>query len=301
MMKRKGYLQKIRLAVQTAAAVLFNGYAAGFAKGKIFTGKSKLFCVPVLNCYSCPGALGSCPIGSLQSVLAGGKFRFSFYVLGLIMLFGIVLGRVVCGFPCPFGFLQELIFKIPIKKPGINKKTDRCFRYLKYIVLVVFVFALPLFLKDKYGVSSPYFCKWICPAGTLEGGFPLLAANESLRSAVGGLFTWKVFVLIAVLLLCIFIERPFCKYLCPLGAVYGVFNRFSFFRIDINKSKCTSCRKCERTCPMQVDVLKDPNSVECIRCGKCGSACPESAIKLETLFSLKKESKELKKTEFREK
>lgn len=291
-MKRKNILQKIRPAVQTAAAVLFNGYAAGFAKGKIFTGKTKLFCVPVLNCYSCPGALGSCPIGSLQSVISDRKYSFSFYVLGFIMLFGIILGRVVCGFLCPFGFLQELIFKIPLKKVKLNRKLDCLFRYLKYIILAVFVFGLPLLLSDKYGASSPYFCKWICPAGTLEGGFSLLALNESLRSASGGLFVWKATALIIILLLCIFIERPFCKYLCPLGAVYGLFNRFSFFRTEIDKSKCTSCHGCERVCPMQVEVLKDPNSAECIRCGKCGSFCPESAIKLEALFSLEKVSKE---------
>ena len=289
---KKSILQKIRPAVQTAAAVLFNGYAAGFAKGKIFTGKTKLFCVPVLNCYSCPGALGSCPIGGLQSVISDRKFSFSFYVLGFIMLFGIILGRVVCGFLCPFGFLQELIFKIPLKKVKVNRKLDRLFRYLKYIIFAVFVFGLPLLLSDKYGASSPYFCKWICPAGTLEGGFSLLAFNESLRSAAGGLFVWKATALIIILLLCIFIERPFCKYLCPLGAVYGLFNRFSFFRTEIDKSKCTSCHRCERVCPMQVEVLKDPNSAECIRCGKCGSFCPESAIKLEALFSLEKVSKE---------
>ena len=208
------------------------------------------------------------------------------------MLFGIILGRVVCGFLCPFGFLQELIFKIPLKKVKLNRKLDCLFRYLKYIILAVFVFGLPLLLSDKYGASSPYFCKWICPAGTLEGGFSLLALNESLRSAAGGLFVWKATALIIILLLCIFIERPFCKYLCPLGAVYGLFNRFSFFRTEIDKSKCTSCHGCERVCPMQVEVLKDPNSAECIRCGKCGSFCPESAIKLEALFSLEKVSKE---------
>ena len=289
---KKSILQKIRAAVQTAAAVLFNGYAAGFAKGKIFTGKTKLFCVPVLNCYSCPGALGSCPIGSLQSVISDRKYNFSFYVLGFIMLFGIILGRVVCGFLCPFGFLQELIFKIPLKKVKVNKKSDRIFRYLKYVILAVFVFGLPLLLSDKYGGSSPYFCKWICPAGTLDGGFPLLATNESLRSAVGVLFAWKATSLIIILLLCAFIERPFCKYLCPLGAIYGLFNRFSFFRMEINKSKCTACPGCERVCPMQVEVLKNPNGAECIRCGKCGSFCPESAIKLEALFKLEKVSRE---------
>ena len=285
-------MDKKRFGILAAASLIQNANLKGFFTGKIYQGPIKNVCVPGLNCYSCPGAVGSCPIGSLQGFLSGLKFRFPYYVVGLLLFFGAVLGRAVCGLLCPFGFLQELIFKIPLKKVKVNKKSDRIFRYLKYVILVVFVFGLPLLLSDKYGTSSPYFCKWICPAGTLEGGFPLLATNESLRSAVGGLFTWKVFVLIAVLLLCMFIERPFCKYLCPLGAVYGVFNRFSFFRTEIDKSKCTACHRCERVCPMQVEVLKDPNSAECIRCGKCGSFCPESAIKLEALFSLEKVSKE---------
>ena len=111
--------------IQLLAAVLFNGYAIGFWKGRIFTGGSKAFCVPVLNCYSCPGALGACPIGSLQSVLGDRRSGFPFYVLGTLMLFGVVLGRAVCGLLCPFGLVQDLLHKIPVKKVKVPTLIDR--------------------------------------------------------------------------------------------------------------------------------------------------------------------------------
>ena len=114
--------QRARAAVQLASAVFFNGYAAGFFRAEILTGKSKGVCVPVLNCYSCPGALGACPIGALQAVVGGADRKFPFYVLGSLMLFGVLLGRLVCGFLCPFGFLQDLISKIPVKKIKVPKR-----------------------------------------------------------------------------------------------------------------------------------------------------------------------------------
>ena len=207
-------------AVQLLAAALFNGYAAGFQKGKIFTGSSKAVCVPVLNCYSCPGALGACPIGSLQAALGGIQRRFPFYVLGLLMLFGIVLGRVVCGLLCPFGLAQDLLHKIPSPKLSVPKKLDRPARYLKYAVLLVLVIVLPAFAVTETGVTPPYFCEYVCPAGTLGGGIPLLLSNPTLRQAAGALFSWKVLVLAAVAAASVLVQRPFCRYLCPLGAFY---------------------------------------------------------------------------------
>ena len=263
--------------IQLAAAALFNGYAAGFAKSKIFTGGSKIACVPVLNCYSCPGALGSCPIGSLQAVIGGPKHNFSFYVLGTLMLFGILLGRLICGFLCPFGFVQDLLYKIPVRKLRLPKKVDRPLRYLKYAALLA-VLILPAILTNAIGVAPPYFCKYVCPAGTLEGGIPLLLGNESLRKVAGVLFVWKLMILLAILALSMFIGRPFCRYLCPLGALYGLFNRFSLFRMELDHNQCIGCKKCERACPMAVEVTKDLNSPECIRCGKCKSVCPTGAI-----------------------
>lgn len=271
-----------RSFIQLIAAVLVNGYAIGFQRGSIFTGKSKALCVPVLNCYSCPGALGACPIGSLQSIVSGYKYRVSFYVLGMLMLFGILLGRVVCGFLCPFGLLQDLLYKISVKKLNVPGKVDKCLRYLKYVVLFLLVILLPTLIRDEFGFGTTYFCKYVCPAGTLGGGIPLLIKNEGLRQTIGALFQWKLTVLIVILVLAILIYRPFCKYLCPLGAFYSFFHKFSLYRLSVDKEQCVDCGACERACKMGVEVTKEINSPECIRCGACMDACPKGCIHRES-------------------
>lgn len=264
--------------IQLLAAVFFNGYLTGFQRGKIFTGGTKAVCVPVLNCYSCPGALGACPIGALQAAVGGGKPHFPFYVLGLLMLFGIVLGRAVCGLLCPFGLVQDLLHKVPIPKGSVPRRIDRPARWLKYVVLLVLVVLLPAFAADQTGVRPPYFCEFLCPAGTLEGGIPLLLADPSLRALAGALFGWKGLVLAGIVVLSMRIQRPFCRYLCPLGAAYSLFNRFGFFQMRLDSSKCEGCQACEHVCPMTVSVTKEINSRECIRCGKCRAVCPAGAI-----------------------
>ncbi|WP_204789198.1 MULTISPECIES: 4Fe-4S binding protein [unclassified Oscillibacter] len=274
--RMRGRISRQRV-IQLLAAALFNGYAAGFRKGRIFTGGSKAFCVPVLNCYSCPGALGACPIGALQTAL-GAKHHFPFYVLGTLMLFGVILGRAVCGLLCPFGLVQDLLHKIPLPKLTVPRRLDRPARYLKYLVLALLVVLLPAFLVTDTGIVPPLFCKYLCPAGTLGGGVPLLLADPNLRKVAGALFGWKALVLAAILLASMSVHRPFCKYLCPLGAFYALFNRFSFFQMRLDEHKCVGCGKCEAACPMQVEVTKDINAPECIRCGKCKAVCPTGAV-----------------------
>lgn len=274
--KRKWRLSFQRGA-QLISATLMNGYAVGFINGRIFTGKSKVLCVPGLNCYSCPGALGSCPIGALQTAL-GAKHQFPFYALGWMMLFGIVLGRLVCGLLCPFGLAQDLLHKIPAPKWKVRGKLDRVARYLKYLVLLAAVILLPAFFIGETGLGTPYFCKYICPAGTLEGGIPQMIANPQIRQLAGALFNWKVALLAAILIWSMFLSRPFCRYLCPLGAFYSLFNKCGFYRMRVDETKCVDCKKCQQVCPMGVEVTKNINSPECIRCGKCRDVCSVKAI-----------------------
>ncbi|MEG2204552.1 MAG: 4Fe-4S binding protein, partial [Oscillospiraceae bacterium] len=150
---------------------------------------------------------------------------------------------------------------------------------LKFGILAGFVVLLPLFALDILGQGAPWFCKLICPSGTLFAGLPLVFANESLRSAIGWLFGWKVFLLIALLLLSVVVYRPFCRYLCPLGAIYGLLNPVSLTRFSIDPTACTACGACQRACKLDIPVWKIPNSIECIRCGDCKAACPHGAIR----------------------
>lgn len=274
-MKKSG---KKRTLIQFFAAVVCNGYAEGFLHGKIYRGDQKFLCVPGLNCYSCLGALGACPIGALQAVLGDRRYKFSYYVFGVLLFFSMVLGRLVCGFLCPFGLVQDLLHKIPVPKWELPKRADKLLRWLKYVVLVVMVILLPITLTNAFGIAPPYFCEFICPAGTLEGGISLASQSETLRQMIGGLFYWKIFLLVLVVVGSMVIYRPFCKYLCPLGAFYGLFQRVGFFQMEVDGAKCDGCGLCEKTCPMQVDVRKNINSAECIRCGRCKDVCHTSAI-----------------------
>ena len=275
---RLGRTRRLRLLCQAAWFALTNGYAAGFLEKKIYTGKLKSLCVPGLNCYSCPGALAGCPIGSLQAVLSSSSFTVSCYVLGFLMMFGTLLGRFICGWLCPFGLVQDLLHKIPFLGKKKNLPGHRFLRYGKYLVLGVFVILLPMTVVGVTGMGDPWFCKYICPSGTLFGGLPLLASNPTLRAAAGWLFSWKTLLLVAIVLLSIRYYRPFCKYLCPLGALYGLFNPVSLYRLRVDQSECVHCGKCQQVCGMDIPVWEKPNSIECIRCGSCKASCPTGAI-----------------------
>ena len=148
------------------------------------------------------------------------------------------------------------------------------------MILLVFVILMPLFVVDIVGQGAPAFCKYICPSGTLLGGIPLVFKNPGLQSMVGFLFRWKVVILLVTLLTAIIIYRPFCKYICPLGATYALFNRISLYRITVGADKCTHCGICSKVCKMGVDPTKTPNSNECIRCGDCVHSCPQQAIQI---------------------
>ena len=277
--KRSGISQSIshfRSWIQAGATLLTNIHLPNFLKGGIYQGKGKAVCVPGLNCYSCPAASGACPIGSFQAVVGSSKFRFSYYITGFLILLGVLLGRFICGFLCPFGWFQELLHKIPTRK--ISTKKLKLLTYIKYVVLLVMVVLLPVLVTNDVGMGDPFFCKYLCPQGVLEGAIPLAAVNSGIRAALGALFSWKLGILIAVVVLSVLFYRPFCKWLCPLGAFYALLNKVSLLGMKVDKHKCVSCGKCAKACKMDVDVTKSPDHAECIRCGMCIRACPTNAV-----------------------
>lgn len=282
------FLSRFRGLIQAAAALLTNIHLPNFFKGGIYQGKGKAVCVPGLNCYSCPAASGACPIGSFQAVVGSSKFSFSYYITGFLILLGVLLGRFICGFMCPFGWFQELLHKIPTKK--FTTKKLKGLTFIKYAVLLIMVVLLPALVVNDVGMGDPFFCKYLCPQGVLEGAIPQAAVDPGIRDALGSLFSWKLGILIAVVVLSVLFYRPFCKWLCPLGALYALLNKVSLLGMKVDKHKCVSCGKCAKACKMDVDVTKSPDHTECIRCGMCVRACPTQAVKYRYGFCKEKEN-----------
>ena len=262
--------------IQLYSALLHNAYLRGFIEGEIYRGKAKYACAPGLNCYSCPGAVASCPLGALQNALASTGHRAGWYVLGILLLYGVILGRTVCGWLCPMGWLQELLDRVPTLKIRKSRVT-RALTWVKYALLAVFVAGIPLWYGLRHDMPLPAFCKYICPAGTLEGavGHLVHPANDAMLGMLGALFTRKFVIMLAIALACVFCYRAFCRFFCPLGAIYGLFNRFSIVGIRVDADRCTRCGACVGACAMDVGRVGDR---ECIQCGRCMDACAAGAI-----------------------
>lgn len=273
--KIKNLIPSKRKIMQLYFAVLFNANLKGFVSGNIYQGNTKSMCVPGINCYSCPGAVGACPLGSLQGSFSADHSTI-YYVCGILLLYSILFGRMICGWLCPFGLIQELLYKIPTPKLKKSPVT-RLLSYLKYVILVFFVFIVPVTYAFR-DTPLPAFCKYICPAGTLEGGLGLLAnkVNASYFSMLGPLFTWKFLLLVSIVVGCVFAFRLFCRFICPLGALYGLFNKLSFFGVQVQQDQCTSCGLCVSHCKLDIRHVGDQ---ECISCGECVGVCPTKAIR----------------------
>ena len=266
-----------RRIIQLYAALLTNANLKGFSSGYIYQGNVKNICAPGLNCYSCPAASAACPLGALQNALASTNARLPYYMLGILLLYCIMFGRWICGFLCPFGLIQDLVHKI--KTPKVKKsRFTRILSYLKYVILVVFVTIIPLIYSfQAASLPVPAFCKYICPSGVLLGAFGLLSnkVNSDLFQMLGPLFTWKFILLVVFIVGAIFIYRFFCRFFCPLGALYGLFNRISLLGIKLDKPSCVNCGLCVGQCEMDIRHVGDH---ECISCGKCVNVCPTGAI-----------------------
>jgi len=275
---------RLRRIIQVAAALLTNSSFGFIFTRRIYQGSLKSFCVPGLNCYSCPAAAFACPIGSLQFILAGirpsiarAKYHVGVMILGFLGAIGMIAGRFPCGWLCPFGFFQELLYKI--KTPKI--RLPKFLNYGKYVFLGLFVILLPLTVLDAFGYGSTWFCKFVCPAGTLEAGIPMLLLDPSLRNLVGILFYHKLVILIIITVFTILSRRPFCRTVCPLGAIYSFFNKISIVQMKFIEENCVRCNQCYRDCPMALKFYEGANQLNCIRCFTCYiDSCHYGAIEI---------------------
>lgn len=273
-------MPRLRWLIQTLVALGTNAYLLfPFGGSVIYQGPLKAVCSPGLNCYSCPGALLSCPVGAFQNFMASIRYssgfpQMGFLVVGYVGFIGSVVGRLVCGWLCPFGFIQDLLHKIPTPKFSLW----RPLRYVKYGMLVVLVIALPALYVDSSGLGHPWFCMLICPAGTLEGAMPLMALKPNLWTTIGIIFWNKFTIMVLVIIGAILISRFFCRIICPLGAFYSLFSRISLVQLEFVEGNCVECGACVRRCPTGVVPNKEFDSRECIMCLRCVDACHFQAL-----------------------
>jgi len=212
-----------------------------------------------------------CPFGGIESafslVTTGTMLSriawSSFTLLGAVLLLAVLFRRSFCGNLCPLGTLQELFGmigkKIFRKRYELNATVDRTARYFKYAVLAVFV-AL----------------SWILGALVIRPYDPWAAYHHLTSADLLKEFSIGFGVLVASLIASMFLERVFCKYLCPMGAFLGLINRIGRFRVKRNDGTCIHCSKCDRACPVNIkvsDVIQVQSS-ECISCNECVNACP---------------------------
>ena len=252
-----GRVARRRGLVQVLSALVLNSY---------FTQRiTRGFPCPALNCYACPAAAFACPIGSLQHFV--GRHKLPLYVLGSVGLVGALIGRASCGWFCPFGWFQELVYKIPTPKLRLPNR----FNWTRTVTLGVLVVAIP------YVTGEPWFCK-LCPAGTLEAGIPMALLFSDIRSMIGTLYWIKLGLLGAFLGWMSVTQRPFCRWVCPLGALWSPFNPISSFRLQVDQERCSRCNQCQEVCPVDIRVYENESSSACIRCLECVHVCPVECI-----------------------
>jgi ferredoxin-type protein NapH len=268
---------RTRRIAQIAGVLALNPYFMYFSTRVIYQGGAKYVCAPGFNCYSCPLAAFSCPIGSMQHgftllSLKVREFKLGvgalLYVFASVGILGVIAGRIPCGWICPFGFLQELLYKIPLPKWRLPRRINLG----RYFFLIVLVALIPF-------ITAQSWFSRLCPAGALEGGIFLKAVPPQAPLPETGWFFWlKMAILGAFLVWMMVSKRPFCRAVCPLGAMWGLCNRVSLYRMAVDDAKCTACGKCREVCPVDIEIYEDPNSADCIRCLECKKVCPYGAI-----------------------
>jgi len=225
----------------------------------------------VFHCYSCPLSSFACPIGVMANYAAlfPAVQEVPYLLLGVLLVAGALSGSLACGWACPFGFFQDLVAKIPTPKFQVPAWMG----YGRYGVLVGLVLALPLYLGWQgvpYEEQAVSICR-VCPAGALEAGLPY--SVQSLAAGEGWLMSgFKTALLAALVGAALFVQRPWCRVLCPLGGLLARFNRVSLFHLRFRKTECVGCNLCRSRCPFGVKVDEAVNVVGCVRCLEC-TAC----------------------------
>jgi polyferredoxin len=231
-------------------------------------------CSPVFHCYSCPLATFACPIGLLANFSA--IHMIPFMVLGTLVFLGAMFGSFICGWVCPFGFLQDLVARIPTPKftlPG-------WIGMFRYVVLAGFVLAIPF----VWGEGHPLFFCRLCPAGALEGAVPNAVRTALTSQPIAWPTITKMTILGAVLAAMLFTWRPWCTLFCPLGAIYGLLNYVSVVFLRFHPNLCRQCKNCSDLC---LDGQRPEHRVDglrCVRCLEC-TDCQGQAVTVETLFT----------------
>jgi polyferredoxin len=242
-------------------------------------------CYPFFYCNACPGAHSACPLRPLElSVFDAykkpGNFNLKLLLYPLLILgtVGILSGRAVCGWACPIGFLQRgtgrvarfLKKNIPLFKKIGRLKIEKYLRYTKYILLIGLVFLTSIFIAFVFTD--------ICPVGMLTGTFAILGLYPGVY--VPATYFYIAFVIFILFLMLIFlIERGWCRYFCPIGAILAPFNKISFLHLEFDKDNCIHCNVCSEVCPMGIDIPNMNRDPECILCGKCVNVCPKNIIR----------------------
>lgn len=269
----------MRKFAQILGVLLPNTYYKAFTGIMLYQGSLKAFCVPTLNCHACPLAVFSCPIGTLQHFAV--IRAVPLYVIGFLGVVGSSVGTLTCGWICPFGALQDLMYRIS----SFKIKLPHPFRYGRYGALILLVGILP-FIRGEH-----LYCR-LCPQGGLQAGVPLAILSSQMRTLLGNLYIIKLSILFGFLFLFIVSKRPFCMTFCPLGAIFSLFNRASFLRLKVSQNSCNECGLCVDRCPTGIVPYKEVDSINCVRCWECIKACPTGAIRAELVKFWKPKERE---------
>ena len=237
------------------------------------------FCYPFFYCHSCPAATSACPIRAIEIGAKDSNWKLFFYPFIIVGSVGVIFGRAVCGWACPIGSLQRATGKVSKKLKKRYKifekigklRIEQYFRYIKYFDLIGLAIII-------YIIADIMFTD-LCPVGFMVGTIPISILSPG--QYVPNQFFYIAFVIFILFIILIFIvERGWCKYFCPVGAMLAPFNKISIYHVSVDKTKCSHCNLCSFDCPMGIDIPNMHRDPECIICGKCVSSCPRDSIEI---------------------